>query len=397
MAKNETIIFYSKDFFGDAVDASLTFYRNERIIYRTTFKQGRVEIKIPSQIQPGVYDIVAAREGGEYRVNNLMLSMATHYFSHAQKHNDIRIKDGNISPNEVLDSWKFNPILFNYIGVLPPNAKQIFNHVVSNSSHLEGMRWGGTIKLSRKLLISEGKAYVNSRLIAWREQEFDIPEIGIYNIGFLDGSLVLSSQVLDYRIAILNVEGEDWVRLTYTGTYHPIMQGNKSIYFIDYEENSEDIHMNMLDPSYIYGVVVDGKIYNRSRSTVDTTKVKLDVVGTGAVLRTNKFYVYATKEYFLLWEGTILLVALPRWKGSHMELDWSDGLVFSSWGHNGNSRWSSDSPYPRSHILFREGKVPTEEEDALRNIILEDTDIAGNRREDWEEVRKSSTSTIVWS
>lgn len=396
MAQNETIVFYAKDFFGDAVEASITFYQYGKVIHKTTFIDGRTEIKMPQQLEPGVYDIVASRETGEYRVNNIVIAMASHYFKHAIKHNDIKLKDGNIKDKEVIDKWKFNPIIYNHLFHLPSNAKEIFDKLVNYSSNPEGMRWGGMINLRKDISVSRGEAYINRRLVAWRETKLDIPDIGIYNIGIKNGSIVVSKNPLDYRMAILRVDSNDWVRLNSESKYHCIQKGNDLFFFSDFELSSEDIVMEIPSEISITGIVIDGKAYGLSRSSAKGTSVKVDMVGDGPVLNTDRLYVYATTEYFLLWENDTLLTALPRWSGSHIMLDWSDGIVFSSWGNNGSSRWSSNIPYSESYPVFRQGNVPIQSQENLKNILAGFVGIAKNNQFDWSQSINPG-ATLVWN
>ena len=398
MAQQESLIFRSKDFFGDAVDATLLFYREDDVIHSTRFRNGYVAIKMPSQLKPGVYDVVARRDTGEYRIDNLMVSLASHYFNHSRLHDDLRLEGGNFKAGEIIQDWKFDPLLHSYMSYLPANPKKVFDDISKHSSNPDGMRWGGQITLGRYINISRGAALIDGNLIEWDEKNIPIPhDFGTYKVGIKGKQIIVTLGTLDYVMAYLIKEGEDWVRMTVVSKYHPVYRGSKSYVFRDFKTTSRDIDVDMPSTEALFGRVSGGKAFGRSRSTIPTTRIKVRKVKDGPVFSTDRLYVYATDAYFLLWEDKALLTALPRWDGSHVMLDWSDGLVFASWGNNGHSRWSSDIPHHESYVTISSGVDPLLTERNLRKSVLGFNDIAGDDFEEWGEAYKSETATMEWN
>lgn len=397
--KRENFIIFAKDFFGDAIDAELSFVRDEEIVHKTKFTDGFSIISMPDQLEPGVYDVIAKREEGEYRINNLMIAMASHYFNHSRLHGDIKLQDGNLHPNTIINQHKINPMFFDHVRSIPSNSKQIFDDIIINSSNPDSLRWGGQIHLRNKLEISKGEAVVKSKLVSWGKLSIELPEErGVYNIGInKDKGVVVSSDPVDLRIGILRIEDTDFVRLEVQNTYHPIRRGNNLYVFTDFELTSSDVEMHMPSARGIFGVVQQGKIYDTARSSISTKEVKLRVHKNGPVLASDRLYVYATDNYFLLWEGPTLHVALPRWDQSYLKLDWKEGLTFISWGTNGHTRYHISRPYNSSYITFKNGNTPVLIEEPLEKLLRGHGQIAGNILSDWNSIHSSPTATIEWN
>lgn len=397
MANNESLVLFAKDFFGDSVDATLTFYSGGNVAYKTKFEEGYVAIQIPQQLKPGVYDVVASRETGEYRINNLMVAMASHYFRHARLHADINISGESFRPGEVIEDYKFNPLLREYITQLPDNAKDIFDTLAQNTGNPDSLRWGGLMTLTDKLHIGRGEAVVGGKWYEWLDWSLDIPtEIGVYNVGFHNDDIAITTEPVEYKMGTLTVDSFDWVRLVSDATYHPIYRDSRALFFRCFHEDSTTINIDMTTEDAIFGAVRNGKIFGTARSTVPATSVRLKKIGNGPVFSTDRLYVYATTTHFLLWDNRTLLAALPRWEESNVKLDWSKGVVFSSWGVDGQSRWTSNRPYGPVYPVFRTGPEPVEREEPLRNVIAGFGKIVANIPAEWTST-VTPGATLEWN
>jgi hypothetical protein len=394
----ESLIFKSKDFFGDATDARLYFYRGDQLVHVTNFEDGFTAIKMPSQLEPGVYNVVARRETSEYRVDNLMISLASHYFSHSRLHDDIKLEGKNLLPGNIIEEWKFDPLIRYYVSYLPANANKIFDDMTKYSSNPDGLRWGGQIILGIKIEISKGAAVVDGTLVEWNNKAIDVPsERGTYNIGIKNKQIVVTKSAVDYKMATLLREHVDWVRMTVVSKYHPVYRDDKAYIFNNFEKESSDVDVDMHSHETVYGRVDRGKAFGRSRSSLPTTKIKVNKVGNGPVFATDRLYVYADDTYFLLWDGVTLLTALPRWEGSYVMLDWTEGIIFTSWGNDGHSRWQSEIPHLESYVRINDGATPISIEEDLQKTVIGFSEIALDDFNQWGLAYKSSTATMDWN
>lgn len=398
MSQQESLVWFAKDFFGNSTEARIFFYRNEKLIYSTHFENGYAVVKMPSQLEPGVYDVVARRDTGEYRINNMMIPMVSHYFSHSRLHDDLFLTGDNFKKGEVIEDWKFNPILYHYLRNLPQNSKNIFDELSKYSSNPDGMRWGGLISLEDDIKITRGAAVIGGHVVDWNNTSISIPfEKGTYNLGIKNNKILLTKENTDYTMAIIRKDHEDWIRMDVITKYHPIYLNDKSLIFSDFEEDTNDVEIDLPSQEMIFGAITNGKVFSKARSTVKSTNIQVKMIGKGPVFSTDRLYVYATDDYFLLWENSTLLTAIPRWDKSYVSLDWSDELVFHSWGNNGNTRWHSPRPYPPSYCTLRTGDTPIETLRDLNKLIVGFGKIAGNNFHDWGNSYKSSGATIEWN
>jgi len=396
MATKENIIMFAKDFFGEAIDATLYFYRNGDIIHATDFQDGYTIISIPDHLTPGVYDVVARRGTSEYWVNNFMISMSTHYFQHSRLHNDVRLTAENFKPGEVIEAYKFNPLVSGYISYINEDTKETFDNIARYNGNPNSIRWGGQIVLTDKVEIEAGAAVIDGDLVEWEDTKLDIPEdLGVYNIGIFEGELVIDTPPVDLSMAVLRKEGPDFVRMVVKLDYHTLYRSSNLYFFTDFEDQSDEVSMNMPSEEAIFGIVRQGKVF-KGKTTLPVQNIKLKVVGNGPVLETDRLYLYATSEFFLLWEGPALMVVLPRWNNSYIKLNWKEDLYFVSWGSDGHTRWSIQRAYGPSHVNFKTGDTPLMVEEDLQKVIIGFEQISGDNSADWSQTLSGSAS-LQWT
>jgi hypothetical protein len=415
--KKEVLTFYAKSFFGDSLDATLSFYQGDVLVHQDTFRYGYLNVTVPDQLQPGSYDVVARRtsgnevmaslagEVGEYRVDSLFIPLATHIFRHAPLHGDLKLTGGNFS-GPPIENFKFDPLLYSYLsridGELTEELLDVSRYAAGDVGN--SLRWGGALVMGDdEIIVEEGEASHDGVLYHFEDTHLAVPldSLGTYFVGIKDGvpDLTAVEGELDVPLANLRVEGPDYYRLNVHTPYHTIYRNGYSFYFVSYEKDAQETLYPVESGEVLAGATSDGKIYGRSRTSVPVSSVKLRFEGIGPVLSTDRLYMYATEDHFLLFEGASLLAALPRFVPSWINLSWTleGGLSFSSYGDDGSNHFSLFRPFIPSHVLFREGPTPEEESVNLLKKLTGLEELAGEDLGAWTIRGASANASITWN
>lgn len=377
---NESLTFHSKSFFGEAVEATLYLYQEDRIVYETAFEDGRAVLSLPDLVEPGVYDLVAQREGGDsYRINSFMLPLATHLFRHAQLHSDLSLTADNLDSQTIIERRKVDPDFFSYLSELPPDARGVFDSIVESMGH-QGLCWGGMVCFySRQIVVNRGEALIGANLVKWDDTYLNVPETGTYQIGVDTEGITFEP---DIPLATITVDADDFVRIDLNLAYHTLIRGEEAYYFLDFEETSEDIDIPLDSKDRISGPLYENTLYGRSSTALPTNRISLSFENTGPVFFTNRLYLYGDTDYFLLFDlnntldsldsnflGGTLLTALPRYTNSNVTVDWSEGITLVSSGEEGEVVYRESYLYPESPVVFLDGAIPQRTETPLEQYV----------------------------
>lgn len=399
--ETETFHFHAKDFFGDAAEATLRFMSKGEIVFESPFENGILPIRVPEDVEPGVYDLVAQRGDQEYRIVSYMVPLATHYFRHAQLHGDIRLKGENFDPNTIFDISQFHPLLEANLSKIPEGFRPFLDEVSRNSGNSNTLAWGGVVHLNGfNVEVSAGEAIYDGLVYSWPDTSFDIPvDRGVYQIGLLNGGITIGNNPL-FPFAKIIVDSNDFVRLEVSLTYHTITRGENAFFFLGYERTTEDVTIPRPTQKRLSGTVFGDRIYGRAYSPSEVSKISLSFSGIGPVFYTKQLYLHATEDYFLLFdrnrsEGT-LLSALPRHTGSKVIVDWQDRLSFTSSGEEGDTSFVYYRPYDRSFAILCDGMGIQTKEVPLR-MVSEDFGVLATSNDPTQWGQTVTTgATLEW-
>lgn len=400
---HESVVLYAKDLFGIFLrNARIRFYQQETLVYEDRFRGGIVAVRVPENLTPGVYDIETIREGdtggniSTYTVRDFVIPLSSHYFDHSQLHGDIKLEGGNFDPETVIEPRKLDPLLYYYLRKIPANLQEDLHQIIQSSGNPDSIRWGGGVSLDEVLEVSKGEAVVGGILHTWDNTSFDLPpDLGEYEIGLNDGLLTLGREV-DFPFARVLREGYDWIRLEVERSYHPIKRGSDHFFFEGYEITSSDVTTSIPSEEILQGGIYTNEVYGLTLKPGENTSVELDFHGQGPVIFTDRLYVYATLEYFLLFENHYLLTALPRFEDPHIILKWDlEGLVFNSYGSDGHIRYEMIRPYLPSWVALMTGPFTREETFELRHVISAEEIISGDEPSSWTSTEASETAVVL--
>lgn len=396
---NETLILYTRDFFGDATAASLAFYRDGNQVHRVESEDGIVAISMPDQLEPGVYDIVAERGDASYRITDMMVPLQTHYFRHASLHSDLKLRGGNFS-GEPIQDWKVSPIFYDYLSRMPDGLRQALRDISLYSGHKDSLLWGGAVSItSDGLRIGRGEARLGATIASWDTIHISLPfDPGTYYIGVTEGEPSIYLEPPQLSLATLVIDAEDWKRLEVHSPYHTIYRGGKAHLFIDYLLQSADYVHPSPSGRIVSGLNRAGLVYGASHTTAPASEVEVRILRPGPVLATDRLYIYSTENYVLLWEESVLLAALPRYVDSRIRLIWGQdrGLTFDSFGEDGHVRFFTETPFSASNVIFCEGSEVIETRTNLQKIYVGFHILAGYDFLDWPTRAKTENATLTW-
>jgi hypothetical protein len=407
--KSEVLTFYAKNFFGDALDATLSFYQGGSLVHQDVFKYGYLNVSVPEQIEPGSYDVVARRDSGdgeigEYRIDSLFIPLATHIFRHAQLHGDLKLTGGNFG-GPPIEKYKFDPLLHSSLSRVDEDLTEKLLDVSRYSAGEVGnsLRWGGALLMGdNEIVVQEGEASFDGVLYHFEDTHLAVPldALDTFYVGIKDGEpqILSAESELDIPLANLRVEGPDYYRLNVYSPYHTLSRGGYSFYFLSYDKTTDEVFYPTDTGEVLAGATHDGRVYGRAWTSVPVNSVKLRFEGNGPVLATDRLYLYANDDFFLLFEGSFLLVALPRFEPSWISLTWSeeDGVSFSSYGEQGANHFSLFRPFRSSYVLFREGPTPIESSVNLQEKLTGLLELAGDDVSAWVIRGATVNADITW-
>lgn len=404
----ELLVLYARDFFGDPLpEAELRFVQKGKLKYLTKFENGRVEIKIPEQLAPGIYDTTATRipersdePRSEYRIADLIVPFATHYFRHARTHSDIKaLKDGNFSSDILIPIRKtYYPLHHLLRSVSDSDVQKLKEVALHNGNHAR-VAWGGLVRLVGSTLhVSRGEASLAGRIISWGDSTFEVPpEEGMWSLGIRSGALSLADTPPELMMATATRDSYDWLRLNVKLPVQPLLDtAGEPFYFADYENEVQHIQAQIGTREKLDGSPRVGAVYSPSGYGGKVSKISMAVEGNSPVLTFDRFLLEAQSEYLLLWLDTgRLLAALPRFKGSNVALNWEENLTVSSWGEDGHVSWSSSILVPPCSFKLWDDRISLKTEYVIEKTLAGAHLLARHDAAGWNSVL-AATGNVSW-
>lgn len=388
MDNRETRTYRMKDFFGENVDSGiLKFLQSGRTVHEQRFTNGRANVTIPDNVPPGLYDVVSSRDDGAvYTVSDVFIAFSPHYYRHAQLHGDLKLLGGNFS-GDPIESTKVHSDFYTYLAQ-QGNLKEALDRVAQYYSPT-GLRWGGSIHLGEKIEVDKGEMVYEGNVYSWETTHLDYPEVGTYQLGITEGELTIDESV-EYPFATIYKDANDWVYIDKNLGYIPQERNGELFYFTGYEKTVYDVDISFDAPELLQGRVYDDIVYGPAEIGVKD-RVRLDFAGTGPVFEFGRLYVYATENYFILFQEDTILTALPRFTNSGIELDARKGLIFTSYGDGGSVHWRGYVPYEEATLRFLQGDPVVEYQRDLRRDTLGIIPLA-TVIEDWDVIQNGSAT-----
>lgn len=394
----ETILLFAKDFFGEAVDAKVSFLQGGRVALSARFSDGVLALKIPEHLEPGLYDVLAERDTASYRIDSFFVPLASDIFRHAHLHADLRLKGDNLS-GPPIERHKVDPILYSYLSRVGPGLPSRLDRSVTKTGESPGLRRGGRVVLSDgRLIVSAGEAYVGGRLVSWGDLSYDLRDLsGEASLGVSGGRMLLDGSPKELEVARLSIDAQDWVRLRLLRHCHPLYRSGSLYYLERVLRDSGELRYGRYSGYSVEGRVYGGEVYGEALCGRRVSEVSLSVRGIGPVLSTDRLYLYAEPDYLLLWEGSVLIGALPRYPSGRVRLAWDrEGVSLFSTGDDGEVSLRVAGSYDPSAVRFMSGPGVRSLEEDIPKKRYGMAVLASASLEDWSVRHRSDTASLFW-